>query len=89
MGIARDAAVHWSAAHRCTAVSVRAVAVDSNTGLSPEEIAADRPDLSLAHVFAALPYYHANKAEIDGDIEAESLACASGSASSGCRPLSK
>ena len=72
-----------------TGVSVRAIAVDSNGGLSPEEIAADRPALSLAQVFAALAYYHANKAEIDADIEAEARAYEDGAASSANRLSSK
>lgn len=57
-----------------TGVSVRAVAIDSNRGLSPEEIVAERPHLSLAQVFAALAYYYANKADIDADIDAEDRA---------------
>src|ERR1035441_6759651 len=65
-----------------TGVSVRVIAMDSNSGLSPEEIAADRPDLSLAQVFAALAYYHANKAEIDADIGADARAYEDGAASS-------
>lgn len=62
-------------------ISVRAIAIDSNGGLSPEEIAADRPHLSLSQVFAALAYYHANKPEIDSDIDAENRAYEEGSAS--------
>ena len=61
-------------------VSVRAIAIDSNNGLSPEEIVADRDNLSLMQVYAALTYYHANKAGIDADIAAESLAFDSGAA---------
>jgi len=63
-----------------TGVSVRAIALDSNRGFSPEEIAADRPPLSLAQVFAALAYYHANKADIDADIRAEAVAYDEGAA---------
>jgi len=73
--IARDLVLHggrpliaW------TGISVRAIALESNSGFSPDEIVAERPNLSLAQVFAALAYYHANKAEIDADIEAESRA---------------
>ncbi len=61
-----------------TGSSVRAIATDSNSGLSPEEITAERPPLSLAQVFAALAYYHA-KAEIDADIESEARAYQEGS----------
>ncbi|MCC7474532.1 MAG: DUF433 domain-containing protein [Pirellulales bacterium] len=40
-------------------------------GLSPEEIADDYEHLSLAQVYAALAYYHANTEEIENDIRAE------------------
>ena len=69
-----------------TGVSVRAIAIDSNRGLSPEEIVADRPQLSLAQVFAALAYYHANKADIDADLRAEDLAYEDGAASANRPP---
>ena len=71
-----------------TGISVRVIAMDSNSGLSPEEIAADRPVLSLAQVFAALAYYHANKTEIDADIDAEARAYEDGSRSSASPPPS-
>jgi uncharacterized protein (DUF433 family) len=54
-----------------TGVCVRTIAVDNNPGLTPEEIAADRPPLSLAQIYAGLAFYHANKQEIDADIAAE------------------
>jgi uncharacterized protein (DUF433 family) len=40
-------------------------------GLSPEEISTEIPHLSLAQVYAALAYYHANREEIEADIAAE------------------
>ena len=40
-------------------------------GLVPEEITRKFGHLSLAQVHAALAYYHANQAEIDADMEAE------------------
>jgi hypothetical protein len=40
-------------------------------GESAEEIARDRPHLSLAGVYAALAYYHANRGEIDAEIAAD------------------
>jgi uncharacterized protein (DUF433 family) len=43
-------------------------------GLTPEEIAAKIEHLTLAQIHAALAYYHANLAEIDGDIAAEEAA---------------
>jgi len=54
-----------------TGVSVRRIAQWHNMGLIPEEIARKFGHLSLAQVHAALAYYHANQAEIDGDLEAE------------------
>jgi uncharacterized protein (DUF433 family) len=56
-----------------TGVSVRRIAQWYNMGLIPEEIARKFGHLSLAHVHAALAYYHANRAEIDADLEAEAL----------------
>jgi uncharacterized protein (DUF433 family) len=66
-----------------TGVSVRAIAIDSNRGLSATEIAADRPHLSLEQIYAGLAFYHANKHEIDADITAEDLAYEEGVRSSG------
>ena len=40
-------------------------------GMSPEEIGATYPGLTLAAVYAALAYYHSHRAEIDADIEAD------------------
>jgi uncharacterized protein (DUF433 family) len=42
-------------------------------GLRPEEIADRIGHLSLAQVYAALAYYHANCEEIEADIAAETL----------------
>jgi uncharacterized protein (DUF433 family) len=54
-----------------TGVSVRRIAQWYNMGLVPEEIVRKFGHLSLAQVHAALAYYHANQAEIDADLEAE------------------
>ncbi len=57
------------AGHR---VKVQHVAVwHERMGMTPEEIVATYPSLSLAAVYAALAYYHGHRAEIDADIEAE------------------
>jgi uncharacterized protein (DUF433 family) len=40
-------------------------------GMTPEEIVATYPSLSLPAVFAALAYYHSHRNEIDADIEAD------------------
>jgi uncharacterized protein (DUF433 family) len=42
-------------------------------GLTPEEIPTEVPHLSLAQVYAALTYYHANREEIEADIAAEEV----------------
>jgi uncharacterized protein (DUF433 family) len=40
-------------------------------GLTPEEIADQYPHLNLAKIYAALAYYHANRDEIDRELEGE------------------
>jgi uncharacterized protein (DUF433 family) len=53
-------------------VKVQHVAVwHERMGMSAEEIVATYPSLSLPAVYAALAYYHAHRAEIDADIEAD------------------
>ena len=52
-------------------VTVRRIIGWYKLGLSPEEIATEIPHLTLAQVYAALAYYHANREEIEADIAAE------------------
>jgi uncharacterized protein (DUF433 family) len=40
-------------------------------GLSPEQIVEQMPHLSLAQVYAALTYYHANREQMDADMAKE------------------
>lgn len=54
-----------------TGVSVHRVVQWYRLGLVPEEIADRIGHLSLAQVHAALAYYHANRAQIDGEIASE------------------
>ena len=54
-----------------TGVTVRTIALCHRAGLSPPEIAAEFPHLTLAQVYAALTYYHANRDEIERDIADE------------------
>jgi uncharacterized protein (DUF433 family) len=54
-----------------TGVTVRRIVGWYKLGLSPEEIVDRIGHLSLAQVYAALTYYHANREEIDADIAAE------------------
>ena len=50
-----------------TGVTVRTVAGYYKLGMTPEEIASDM-DIDLAGVYAALAFYHLNRAEIETDI---------------------
>lgn len=54
-----------------TSVSVRRIALLHNAGLVPEEIVQKFGHLSLAQVYAALAYYHANRDEIEADLASE------------------
>jgi len=47
------------------------VAAGYRMGLTPEEIATQYGNLSLAQVHAALAYYHANTEEIEADLARE------------------
>ena len=54
-----------------TGVTVARVVGWYKLGLSPEEIAHEIGHLSLAQVYAALTYYHANRGEIEAVLVAE------------------
>src|SRR4051794_1535419 len=54
-----------------TGVTVRRIVGWYQLGLDPEEIAAKLPHLSLAQIYAALTYYHANRVDMDTDIASE------------------
>jgi uncharacterized protein (DUF433 family) len=54
-----------------TGVTVRRIVGWYRLGLSPEEIVDQYGHLSLAQVYAALAYYHANQEEIEADLAAE------------------
>jgi uncharacterized protein (DUF433 family) len=56
-------------------VGVHRVAGWWKLGLSIEEIGEELASLNSAELFAALAYYHLNKAEIDGYLEEERAAC--------------
>ena len=59
-----------------TGVTVRRVVGWYKLGLSPEEIADEFGHLSLAQVYGALTYYHANREDIEADIAAEEVEAA-------------
>jgi uncharacterized protein (DUF433 family) len=52
-------------------VTVRTIARWYKLGMSPEEIAGEISHLNLAQVYAALAYYHANRAEMEAEMAAE------------------
>lgn len=54
-------------------VSVRRIAVCYRMGLTAEEIADQYEHLSLAQVYAALAYYHANRQAIEADLAQEEV----------------
>jgi uncharacterized protein (DUF433 family) len=54
-----------------TGVTVQRIVGWYKLGLAPEDIPDEIGHLSLAQVYAALAYYHANKDEIEAAMEAE------------------
>ena len=56
-----------------TGVTVHRIVGWYKLGLNPEEIADRVGHLSLAHVYAALAYYHVNRQTIDNEMAAEDL----------------
>jgi uncharacterized protein (DUF433 family) len=54
-----------------TRTTVHRIAAWYKMGESPEEIAREYPHLTLAGVYAALAYYHANQAEIEAELAAD------------------
>jgi uncharacterized protein (DUF433 family) len=54
-----------------TGVTVRRIVEWYKLGYSPEEIAHEIGHITLAQVFAALTYYHANREEIEADLADE------------------
>ena len=54
-----------------TGVTVQRIVGWYKQGLTPEEITTEIPHLSLAQVYAALTYYHANRDAIEASLAAE------------------
>lgn len=54
-----------------TGISVHRIAIWYKLGHTPEEIAYQYGHLTLAQVYAALAYYHANRDEIETEIAAD------------------
>jgi uncharacterized protein (DUF433 family) len=57
-----------------TGVTVQRIAVLYKNGFSPEEIVRKINHLSLAQVYSALAYFHANRTAIEAEIVAEDQA---------------
>lgn len=65
-------------------IKVQHVAVwHERMGMTPEEIVASYPSLTLPGVYAALAYYHGHRAEIDADITADEVFAAEMKAKAG------
>ena len=56
-----------------TGVTVRTIVRWYKLGMAAEEIAAEYPHLSLAQVYGALAYYHANRVEMDAHLATEEV----------------
>jgi uncharacterized protein (DUF433 family) len=56
-----------------TRMTVNQLVVWYKQGYTPEEIADQYPHLTLAQVYAALAYYHANREEIEAELAAEKI----------------
>jgi uncharacterized protein (DUF433 family) len=54
-----------------TRITIHQIATLYKGGLNAEEIADQYPYLTMAQVYAALAYYHANKEEIEADLGKE------------------
>lgn len=53
-----------------TRMTVHRIATLYKQGQGPEEIVQTYPQLSLAQVYSALAYFHANRAEVESELTA-------------------
>jgi uncharacterized protein (DUF433 family) len=56
-----------------TRMTVNQLVVWYKQGYTPEEIADQYPHLTLAQVYTALAYYHANREELEAELAAEKI----------------
>jgi uncharacterized protein (DUF433 family) len=56
-----------------TRMTVNQVVVWYKQGYTPEEIADQYPHLTLAQIYTALAYYHANRDQIESELAAEQI----------------
>lgn len=67
--IVRDPQIRGGRPHLSgTGVTVRSIVIWYQQGLTPEQIVDQFGHLSLAQVYGALAYYHANREEIEADL---------------------
>jgi uncharacterized protein (DUF433 family) len=72
--ISRTPGLHGGVPHIVgKGVTVRRIVSWHQRGLMPEEIAHRIGHVTLAEVYAALTYYHANREEIEADLQQEAL----------------
>jgi uncharacterized protein (DUF433 family) len=66
-----------------TRITVNQIVVLYKEGHNAEDIADEYPHLTLAQVYTALAYYHANSEEIEADLAAEAEICTRADAPTG------
>jgi uncharacterized protein (DUF433 family) len=54
-----------------TRLTVHWIAIETQAGVTPEQILEERPYLTLAQIHAALAYYYANQEQIESEISAD------------------
>ena len=52
-------------------IKVKHIVVDMRSGMTPDEIQAAYPHLTLAEIYAALAYYYDHQSQIDAQIVAD------------------
>ncbi|KAB8316545.1 DUF433 domain-containing protein [Tolypothrix campylonemoides VB511288] len=58
-----------------TRITVQYIVNEMKAGVTPEEILADKPHLTLAGIYSALAYYYANKQLLDVEFAAYDEEC--------------
>lgn len=72
-----------------TRIRVANIAIWTEEGMSPDEIVASYPQLTLADVHAALAYYHDHRADVDTQIREDERFVADTKVQTGPGPLEK
>jgi uncharacterized protein (DUF433 family) len=58
-------------------ITVQYIAKEIKAGVTPEEVLEDKPYLTLAAIYTALAYYHANKESLDAEFASDERECQS------------